>query len=236
MSAHQKVFEFSTAGVQQEGQALFSFSSSSQLETDVLQIIHLLRAGQEWCESLEGGLLQLCQEVKLILQKRGELLLGRPDMIGRVDLPYPVSLTFPVQFNKRTYGVLYIACDPLDASQPALALAVALLLAQVCSWLLYTLEQSLFLKKQCQYQGYRLPVSFTKRERAILTLMSQGYDQQTIADMLHVTLATVNKHRQHIYDRLGVHKESDAILAAYHLGFFSLLPEEKSQVLTRKHP
>jgi len=55
--------------------------------------------------------------------------------------------------------------------------------------------------------------------------MCRGYDQETIAGKLHITGATVEKHRQHIYSHLGVHNERDAIMAAYQAGLFSPLAE-----------
>lgn len=56
-------------------------------------------------------------------------------------------------------------------------------------------------------------------------LMCLGHDQKSIADKLYISPATVGKHRQHIYEQLGVHNEHDALLAAYHLGFFSILEQ-----------
>jgi DNA-binding NarL/FixJ family response regulator len=70
----------------------------------------------------------------------------------------------------------------------------------------------------------------TKREREVLALMCRGYNQEAIADLLCISPATVGKHRQHIYEQLGVHCERDALLVAYQTGLFSLiddhLPEE----------
>jgi DNA-binding NarL/FixJ family response regulator len=63
----------------------------------------------------------------------------------------------------------------------------------------------------------------TKREKEVLELMFRGRNQEEIADQLCIAPATVNKHRQHIYERLGVHNERDALLAAYHIGILSLL-------------
>ncbi|MBA2678504.1 MAG: response regulator transcription factor, partial [Ktedonobacteraceae bacterium] len=70
--------------------------------------------------------------------------------------------------------------------------------------------------------------TLTKREREVLMLMCLGHDQKTIADRLCISPTTVGKHRQHIYEQLNVHNEHDALLAAYHLGFFSIL-EQVSQ-------
>jgi DNA-binding CsgD family transcriptional regulator len=133
------------------------------------------------------------------------------------------AMMIPVQFGHTVYGSLHIASHPQQSDQPAISLVVSQLLAQSCSWLLYTLEQSTFLQSQCQHLEYYMYEPLTKREKEVLELMFRGRNQEEIADQLCIAPATVNKHRQHIYERLGVHNERDALLAAYHIGILSLL-------------
>ena len=58
--------------------------------------------------------------------------------------------------------------------------------------------------------------------------MSKGYTQEAIAQKLHIATGTVHKHRQHIYEQLGVHCERDAILAAFHAGIISFLESDSN--------
>lgn len=62
----------------------------------------------------------------------------------------------------------------------------------------------------------------------MLSLMCQGYTEEEIAALLTVARATVNTHRQHIYEQLGVHNEYTARIAAFNLGLFSFLIPERS--------
>jgi DNA-binding CsgD family transcriptional regulator len=148
-------------------------------------------------------------------------------MIKKSDLPAPAILIQPVQFGNQMYGVLCIAADPAHKELPALSLPVVHLLTQVCGWLLYTIEQSSFLQGQCQQLDYQINGPLSKREREVLSLMCRGYNQEMIADLLSISPATVGKHRQHIYEQLGVHSEHDALLVAYQTGLFSLIEERQ---------
>lgn len=192
---------------------------------DMQQVTHLLALGQILCGQLRGSVSRLCDEVRLITQERAHLFLGRQKALKRVQLPTTTVLTLPVQFKHHVYGVLCITSDRLRPGRPAIASPVAQLLAQTCSWLLFTLEQAAFVQAQCQQLDYQRNGPLTKRQQEVLMLMCQGYNQEAIADLLHIALATVGKHRQHIYEQLGVHSERDALLAAYHSGLFSLLED-----------
>lgn len=47
--------------------------------------------------------------------------------------------------------------------------------------------------------------SVTQREREVLKLVAEGYKNKEIADMLHVSCKTVEKHRSNIMSKLGIH-------------------------------
>ena len=123
------------------------------------------------------------------------------------------------------YGTLCITADPHHKESPSISLPVVHLLTLVCGWLLYTIEQSSFLQGQCQQLDYQINGPLTKREREVLTLMCRGCNQEMIASLLRISPATVGKHRQHIYEQLGVHSEHDALLVAYQTGLFSLIED-----------
>jgi len=51
----------------------------------------------------------------------------------------------------------------------------------------------------------------TRRERDVLRLAAQGYSNVDIARLLFVSLSTVRKHMEHIFDRTGVRTRSAAV-------------------------
>jgi PAS domain S-box-containing protein len=57
------------------------------------------------------------------------------------------------------------------------------------------------------------PSDLTRRELDILRLMAAGASTRAMAERLHVSLATVRNHVQHILEKLGVHSRLEA--AAY---------------------
>ncbi len=195
---------------------------------DMQHVAHLLELGQVLCKQVHGSVTRLCNEVKSITQGRAQLCLGRQRAFRKVQEPPNTLITLPVQFGHLIYGTLCISFDPNHSEQLSMPLPVAQLLAQTCSWLLYTLEQSAFVQGQCQQLDYQVHGTLTKREREVLALMCRGHNQESIAEVLSIAPATVGKHRQHIYEQLGVHSERDALLAAYHVGFFSLIEENVS--------
>lgn len=188
---------------------------------DLQVITHLLNMGQVLCAQMQNGVDRLCDEVKRITCGRALLCLGRQRTLKRGELPPTTLLTLPVQFGNIIYGTLCITYDPMHTERPSIQALVARLLAQICGWLLYTLEQTSFLQGQCQQLDYQIQGPLTKRERQVLSLMCRGNSQDAIAATLCIAPATVGKHRQHIYEQLGVHNEHDAILVAYQIGLFS---------------
>lgn len=207
----------STSNVHNEGQ--LSVMEEIQLVTS------LLRLGQVFCEQMQCGLSRLCNEVRQITGGRAHLCLGKRRIMKKGDLPVPAVLIQPVQFGNQMYGTLCITADPHRKDAPSISLPVVHLLTQVCGWLLFTIEQSSFLQGQYQQLDYQINGPLTKREREVLTLMCRGHNQEMIASLLSISPATVGKHRQHIYEQLGVHSEHDALLVAYQTGLFSLIED-----------
>lgn len=197
------------------------------LEVYTQLIVALLGFGQTLCKQTQGAGEQLCREVMRATQGRARLLLPFQDSSAGQQIPFPVSVSFPVQFNTRSYGTLEIAPDSERSASPAIPLPLAQLLAHICGLLLHTIELSVFIEGQSQRLDYQNPGQLTKRERAVLELICRGYDQQTIATMLGIMPATVDTHRKRISGKLGVHCERDIPLAAYQAGLFSILKESR---------
>ena len=58
----------------------------------------------------------------------------------------------------------------------------------------------------------------TPREREILQYIAQGRPSKEIADALHISIHTVNTHRQRILEKLGVDNSLEAVKYAWILG------------------
>jgi DNA-binding CsgD family transcriptional regulator len=194
---------------------------------DYTQLIgDLLSFGQSMCKHTHSVVEHLCQEVRHATQGRARLLLpSQESPPGEALVPFPVCVSFPLQFQNRTYGRLDICPDPAHPGSPALPLPIAQLLAHICSSLLYTLELSVFIEGQCQRLECQDPERLTKREQNVLELICRGYDQEAIAALLSIAPATVETHRKRICGKLGVHCERDIPLAAYQASLFSILDE-----------
>jgi len=200
-------------------------STCTSIEEYVQRITRLLSIAQRFHGQTHEWVDCICQEVLLVTQGHAQLILDNQRSSKGSQFIPDASISIPVQFGNLVYGALYVAIDPTYPQNPALPLLVAQLLARVCSWLLYAFEQSAFLQRLCQGLNYQEHGALTKREREVLALMLRGYSQEAIAKLLSIAPTTVSKHRQHIYEQLGVHNEHDVLLAAYHLGLFSLLEE-----------
>lgn len=63
--------------------------------------------------------------------------------------------------------------------------------------------------------------ALTAREVDILRLAAEGYPAQRIANELHISLATVKTHLQHIYEKLDVSDRASAVAQALRRGVLS---------------
>lgn len=64
-------------------------------------------------------------------------------------------------------------------------------------------------------------ISLTPREREILRLIAQGLTNREIAERLTLSLNTVKTHRQHLYQKLGLHRRADLVAYALRRGLIS---------------
>jgi DNA-binding NarL/FixJ family response regulator len=58
----------------------------------------------------------------------------------------------------------------------------------------------------------------TKREREVLELLSKGFLYKEIGDKLDITLSTVKRHLNHIYEKLQVQNKTEAVNKLYGKG------------------
>jgi len=52
----------------------------------------------------------------------------------------------------------------------------------------------------------------TGREQEVLTLLSQGYRDKNIADLLAISAYTVHEHVRNIFEKLNVHNRTEAVV------------------------
>ncbi len=62
----------------------------------------------------------------------------------------------------------------------------------------------------------------TNREREILKLIAEGYTNQEIADLLVLSVATIQTHRANIMAKLDLHSRTELIKYAIRRGFITL--------------
>lgn len=61
----------------------------------------------------------------------------------------------------------------------------------------------------------------TDREKEVLKLLGEGYQNKEIADMLHISVKTVEKHRANIIAKLDLHNAAALTAFAYEHGLIS---------------
>jgi len=191
------------------------------LPIDHLQLVaQVMSMAQKLCEQEleEGVVVRLCQEVARLTNHKAQLLLHHKK-VKQLSSSFAVNL--PVAFRGKEYGVLSLAGSMGYLASPDFPLMIAALIANVCGWTLYTLEQATFIEGRSSQCQVPINIHLTSREKEVLLLIGHGYDNEKIAELLSITMTTVVKHRQNIYEQLGVHNKQDALLVAYRSGLFS---------------
>ncbi len=76
-----------------------------------------------------------------------------------------------------------------------------------------------YLKRVEQGQDRERYDGLTEREKEILTLIAQGLPNQQIAQKLYISIKTVQTHRAHILEKLGLHDRTELVRYAIRKGF-----------------
>jgi DNA-binding CsgD family transcriptional regulator len=74
--------------------------------------------------------------------------------------------------------------------------------------------------------GGGLPAGLTPREADVLRLIAAGHSNQEVADALHLSVRTVERHIANLYDKIDARHRGDAVASAFRLG---LAPPEAPQ-------
>lgn len=72
--------------------------------------------------------------------------------------------------------------------------------------------------------GENKPRTLSARERQVLTFIVEGLANKEIADRLELSVRTVEKHRQRIMKKLGIHKATELVKFAITRGYVEIAP------------
>jgi two-component system, NarL family, response regulator DevR len=78
-------------------------------------------------------------------------------------------------------------------------------------------ERAKIAREQSRHE--QLLASLTPREREILALMIDGTDNRAVAELLHISYATVRTHVRSILAKLDARSQLDAVTKAIQMGF-----------------
>jgi DNA-binding NarL/FixJ family response regulator len=79
-----------------------------------------------------------------------------------------------------------------------------------------------FLQVSGTEAGLDISSALTEREREVLQLIAEGHSNRKIAEMLFISVKTVEAHRSHIMDKLDLHNVADLTRFAIRIGITSL--------------
>lgn len=208
-------------------QTLTSNSAASKDSRDYTHIFeNIFRLTENMFTQTQDIAHSFCQIVMTATQGQAQLVLHHQQVSDTISQPsFTTAIRFPIQCSGRSYGILYIASDPVHPTDSILPLEIAHQLAQTCSFLLYNLEVTAFIQEPCQRLVYQVHAPLTKQERKVLGLMWRKYNFDEIAAQLAIERTTVGTHCKNIYSKLGVSSERDAILAAYQADLLPLLSD-----------
>ncbi len=69
-----------------------------------------------------------------------------------------------------------------------------------------------------QYDHFKLTFKLSKRELEILKHIAKGNTSKEVADLLHLSIHTVETHRKHLHQKLGVSSMAELIKKALEMG------------------
>lgn len=71
--------------------------------------------------------------------------------------------------------------------------------------------------------------AFTRREREVLELLCQGYNNDQIAEKIHVSAKTVEKHKSHLFQKTDTNNTVNLIIYAFRNELVEVHPEDREQ-------
>lgn len=199
--------------------------TSTAPSTDIFDFEQLIQRLFDLNEELfgqsEGVIERISREIADFSQGYLSVLWHTPGAIPPRSGALAPLPSVPLRYGGRYYGELVSAVDPARPATPLIPVERVQIVANMCGWLIYSLEVAALLGKQgLPSQQFE---SLSRREQEVLLLMSQNKDTRAIAALLDITPATVKKHRENIYRRLGVNTVPDAVLTGFLMAHYSPL-------------
>jgi DNA-binding NarL/FixJ family response regulator len=76
-----------------------------------------------------------------------------------------------------------------------------------------------YLRRMSRGEAERRPYDgLTEREREVLALIAEGHTNAEIAGRLYISIKTVQTHRAHIFEKLGLHDRTELVRYAIRVG------------------
>ena len=191
-----------------------------------LDLSHLVRLADRLLGQPRGAAAQVARLVAEMTQERARLVL-HPESHMSHGPDTGACAVLPVRFGGRVYGAIYVLPATQAPAVPAMSLDLARQLAQTCGLVIHLLEHEAFLDGLMRHLSAEPIAALTHREQEVLAAMADGQNDHDIAERLAITLATVNKHQQHIYEKLRVHFSLEAVLVAHRAGLTCLSAAEE---------
>ena len=190
-------------------------------------IDQLSNSSQQLCRQFEDSANYLCQS--LVTLSQGKIHFDLHKATSPVFLTFSAtSFHVSVTYLNRMYGTLYILLESGQiAPDGSTSISAIHRLAERCAWLLYTCEITVLIQSQCQHLNPNVQSDLTQQEKNVLFHLCCRRTKDEIAEILSISSRTVDKHKQHIYEKLGVHNEYEVVFTAYNLNLFS--PFDKSE-------
>lgn len=195
----------------------FVFSLDSVFSSgDELALSHeLLLFGLTLVGASSDAVPLLCQQLATLTRGRATIQLFQaselPGCTSAANAAFVLvrDHEYTIYFQERYYGWL------ATSEEPELSPLLLKHLARLCGVLFFLYEVTAFLSAQVELTPHLLTHELSERQRDVLMLMACGDRDQQIAQGLSIDPATVRKHREGIYHKLGVHSSSQAVLAAF---------------------
>ncbi|MBQ3106066.1 MAG: helix-turn-helix transcriptional regulator, partial [Eggerthellaceae bacterium] len=140
--------------------------------------------------------------------------------MSKIPCPVVVLLGRLLIMVSVTFGVAIMLIFDLDRIEPvitAVTSAMVLLLVAAYAWFASG-KQVLRSKAPADKAPFKMAVAaiaeekgLSKREGEVLQLVARGYNAKSIESELFISGNTVKSHLYHIYAKLGVHTQQDAI-------------------------
>jgi len=74
----------------------------------------------------------------------------------------------------------------------------------------------------CQVVDQSSALPLTDRQLEILTLVALGFSEKEVAVRLGISFRTARNHVANVYERLGLHRRSEAVLIAVRHGLIQV--------------